>query len=248
MANVAVIDLTEEFDKTPSPYSQRLAVLQGYQKPLYLLNQKELEERRKKSLQRRKKEKEEIDDRRYREQLGQAKADRLRKALQEQIDEGKEQEALRPAMEELDRLIREPLNVDPLGDSPSMEDLYDELRRQDPNIIIPVWKFRKARGSRRKNKRSVKRKPKRKWSKWNKYFKTHKKDLRRIKNDTRRISKDFTKISKKFRKRRHPHKGQYSRTRKGRKDFITHKGDIAYNKRRHRQYKRQKPYRTRKRK
>jgi len=37
------------------------------------------------------------------------------------------------------------------------------------------------------------------------------------------------------RHRRHPHKGQASRTRKGRKDFITHKGDKYYNRRRHRQ-------------
>ena len=35
--------------------------------------------------------------------------------------------------------------------------------------------------------------------------------------------------------RRHPRKGQRSRTRKGRKDFITHKGDKYYNRRRHRQ-------------
>ena len=35
--------------------------------------------------------------------------------------------------------------------------------------------------------------------------------------------------------RRHPHKGQASRTRKGRKDFVTHKGDKYYNRRRHRQ-------------
>ena len=36
-------------------------------------------------------------------------------------------------------------------------------------------------------------------------------------------------------RRRHPHKGQRSRTRKGRKDFITHKGDKYFNRRRHRQ-------------
>ena len=37
------------------------------------------------------------------------------------------------------------------------------------------------------------------------------------------------------RSRRHPHKGQASRTRKGRKDFVTHKGDKYYNRRHHRQ-------------
>ena len=35
--------------------------------------------------------------------------------------------------------------------------------------------------------------------------------------------------------RHHPHKGQASRTRKGRKDFITHKGDKYYNRSGHRQ-------------
>ena len=33
----------------------------------------------------------------------------------------------------------------------------------------------------------------------------------------------------------HPKKGQRSRTRKGRKAFVTHKGDKYYNRRRHRQ-------------
>ena len=33
----------------------------------------------------------------------------------------------------------------------------------------------------------------------------------------------------------HPHKGQASKTRKGRKDFITHKGDKKFNRRGHRQ-------------
>ena len=43
------------------------------------------------------------------------------------------------------------------------------------------------------------------------------------------------KSAKGRRSRRHPHKGQASRTRKGRKDFVTHKGDKYYNRRRHRQ-------------
>ena len=33
----------------------------------------------------------------------------------------------------------------------------------------------------------------------------------------------------------HPHKGQASKTRKGRKDFITHKGDKKFNRKGHRQ-------------
>ena len=43
------------------------------------------------------------------------------------------------------------------------------------------------------------------------------------------------KTAKGRKSRRHPRKGQRSRTRKGRKDFITHKGDKFYNRRRHRQ-------------
>ena len=43
------------------------------------------------------------------------------------------------------------------------------------------------------------------------------------------------KSAKGRRSRRHPHKGQASRTRKGRKDFVTHKGDKYYNRRHHRQ-------------
>ena len=33
----------------------------------------------------------------------------------------------------------------------------------------------------------------------------------------------------------HPHKGQASKTRKGRKDFVTHKGDKKFNRKGHRQ-------------
>jgi len=43
------------------------------------------------------------------------------------------------------------------------------------------------------------------------------------------------KSAKGRRSRRHPHKGQASRTRKGRKDFVTHKGDKYYNRSGHRQ-------------
>ena len=35
--------------------------------------------------------------------------------------------------------------------------------------------------------------------------------------------------------KKHPHKGQASKTRKGRKDFVTHKGDKKFNRRGHRQ-------------
>lgn len=34
---------------------------------------------------------------------------------------------------------------------------------------------------------------------------------------------------------KHPHKGQASKTRKGRKDFVTHKGDKKFNRKGHRQ-------------
>ena len=34
---------------------------------------------------------------------------------------------------------------------------------------------------------------------------------------------------------KHPHKGQASKTRKGRKDFVTHKGDKKFNRKSHRQ-------------
>jgi len=34
---------------------------------------------------------------------------------------------------------------------------------------------------------------------------------------------------------KHPHKGQASKTRKGRKDFVTHKGDMKFNRKGHRQ-------------
>ena len=40
----------------------------------------------------------------------------------------------------------------------------------------------------------------------------------------------------------HPKKGQRSRTRHGRLDFITHKGDSTFNRRGHRQRRRRKPY------
>ena len=41
---------------------------------------------------------------------------------------------------------------------------------------------------------------------------------------------------------KHPKKRQPSRTRKGRLDFVTHKGDKAYNRSGHRQYRRRRPY------
>jgi len=43
----------------------------------------------------------------------------------------------------------------------------------------------------------------------------------------------------------HPHKGKASRTRKGRKDFVTHKGDKDFNKHGKRQHKSRKPYHKR---
>ena len=52
---------------------------------------------------------------------------------------------------------------------------------------------------------------------------------------------------KKKSRSKHPKKRQASRTRKGRLDFVTHKGNKAYNRSGHRQYRRRKPY-TKKRK
>ena len=60
-------------------------------------------------------------------------------------------------------------------------------------------------------------------------------------------SKTRRKSRGKKRTRRHPHKGQRSKTRKGRKDFITHKGDKAYNRSGHRQYRKRRPYSKRRR-
>ena len=47
---------------------------------------------------------------------------------------------------------------------------------------------------------------------------------------------------KKVRKYSHPKKGQASRTRKGKKDFVTHKGDKCFNKSNKRQCRKRKPY------
>ena len=53
-----------------------------------------------------------------------------------------------------------------------------------------------------------------------------------------------TKKHRKHRKHsKHPHKGKKSRTRKGRLDFVTHKGDKDFNKGNKRQRKSRKPYR-----
>lgn len=47
------------------------------------------------------------------------------------------------------------------------------------------------------------------------------------------------------RKRRHPKKRQRSRTRKGRLDFVTHRGDKVYNARGRYQRRKRSPYRKR---
>ena len=189
-SNDDVIDLVAEFDKTPSPQSQRMAVLRGYEKPLYLLNQKELEELRKKSLLRQKKEEEERELWRHREHLNQAKALRIRKALQEQVEEGEDDEQhYYRALEDLDRMIQDDERKLPKIDLDgvlSIEDLYDELRRQDPNITIPIIQY-KARGTRknRKSKRKHKSRKRRRHPhkgqrsrtrKGRKDFRTHKGD------------------------------------------------------------------------
>ena len=62
--------------------------------------------------------------------------------------------------------------------------------------------------------------------------------LKRLHNKgyfTRKGHFGTVKTAKGRRSRKHPHKGQRSRTRKGRKDFVTHKGDKYYNRRGHRQ-------------
>ena len=74
--------------------------------------------------------------------------------------------------------------------------------------------------------------------------KTRRKRKRHSKRHSKRKSK---RRSKRKRHSKHPKKGKASRTRKGRLDFVTHKGDKAYNRSGHRQYKRRKPY-TKKRK
>lgn len=43
-------------------------------------------------------------------------------------------------------------------------------------------------------------------------------------------------------KGKHPKKGQRSRTRRNRLDFVTHRGNVAFNARGHRQYRKRKPY------
>ena len=53
------------------------------------------------------------------------------------------------------------------------------------------------------------------------------------------------KSNKKETKYSHPKKGQASRTRKGKLDFVTHKGDKYFNKGNKRQRKSRKPYRKR---
>jgi len=53
------------------------------------------------------------------------------------------------------------------------------------------------------------------------------------------------KTRRRRKRRKHPKKRQASKTRKGRLDFVTHKGDKAYNRSGHRQYRRHRPYRRR---
>ena len=72
---------------------------------------------------------------------------------------------------------------------------------------------------------------------------------RRRKRKTRRRRRKKTRTRRRRRKHaRHPKKRQASKTRKGRLDFVTHKGDKAYNRSGHRQYRRHRPYRRRTRK
>ena len=69
-------------------------------------------------------------------------------------------------------------------------------------------------------------------------------DVQRVRN---LVNKDFTSgvkvqtgYRKSSKKHKHPKKGMLSKTRKGRKDFVTHKGDKYYNRKGHRQQKNKK--------
>lgn len=70
---------------------------------------------------------------------------------------------------------------------------------------------------------------------------------RRRKRKTRRRHRRRRRRTRRRRRKhsRHPKKRQASKTRKGRLDFVTHKGDKAYNRSGHRQYRRHRPYRRR---
>ena len=73
---------------------------------------------------------------------------------------------------------------------------------------------------------------------------------RKRKRKTRRRRKRKRKTRRTRRRRKHskhPRKRQASRTRKGRLDFVTHKGNVAFNRSGHRQYRRRRPYTRRKR-
>jgi hypothetical protein len=63
----------------------------------------------------------------------------------------------------------------------------------------------------------------------------------------RRKRKRKTRRRRRRKHSRHPRKRQASRTRKGRLDFVTHKGNVAFNRSGHRQYRRRRPYTRRKR-
>jgi hypothetical protein len=60
------------------------------------------------------------------------------------------------------------------------------------------------------------------------------------------LKQAMKKASQTYKKQSHPHKRQPSRTRKGRLDFVTHKGDKCYNVKGKRQCKKRRPYRSRK--
>ena len=66
---------------------------------------------------------------------------------------------------------------------------------------------------------------------------------RRRKTHRRRRRKKTRTRRRRRKHSRHPKKRQASKTRKGRLDFVTHKGDKAYNRSGHRQYRRHRPYR-----
>jgi len=162
MANpdIPVIDLTEEFDKTPSPYTQRLRVLQGYRKPLYLLSANKLQKENDKLLENMQREKIAVEE----AKLSDDRAKQVLLALEEQTREQDEAEAER----ELDAMMASPEEekkpVMIWGFSPKSFDqipLEQRLMIMDPNYVVPTPPpVRSAAGHTIKRRRKTRRKGK----------------------------------------------------------------------------------------
>ena len=157
-----IIDLTEEFDKTPSPYTKRLRVLQGYRKPLYLLSANKLKKENDKLLENMQREKIAVEE----AKLSDDRAKRVLLALEEQAREQDEAEAER----ELDALMASPeeekKSVMIWGFSPKSFDqlpLEQRLMIMDPDYVIPAPPpVRGAAGHTTKRRRKTRRKARRK--------------------------------------------------------------------------------------